>query len=48
MAKRTVDITVHVRVRIDPAGRKPTWWGRVWLAVSILAGRPVAIEWGPQ
>jgi len=38
-------ITVRVVVRIDPDGRTPpTLRARLWLALSILAGRPVGWE----
>ncbi len=44
MAIATVDITARVRVRIDPDGKTPTLWGRIALALSILAGRPVLMK----
>jgi len=45
MAQRTVNMTLTVKVRIDPAGRKPTLWGRLKLALSILFGRPVGFDY---
>ncbi len=44
MAIPYVNITARVRVRIDPDGVKPTLWGRIALALSILAGRPVLMK----
>ena len=44
MAIPYVNITARVRVRIDPDGKTPTLWGRIALALSILAGRPVLMK----
>ena len=41
MAARHIDVDVRITVKVDPAGDRPTWWGRLWLALSILVGRPV-------
>ena len=45
MAHRYVNMTVRLRVKVDPDGKSPpTMWRRAQLALWILMGRPVMVR----
>ena len=45
MSKREIVLVLHYRliVSVDPDGEVHSWWARLRLALSILAGRPIRL-----